>query len=62
MDYSQKDILDALHMIANICGSNADCDTCPLFSERNGKCCFEQYQPSRLPFIDKEPEIWRAIF
>lgn len=53
MKYTKEEILNALHLIKDICGENGECFTCPFFKEGYG-CLIDNRMPCKWELIDEE--------
>lgn len=58
MKYSKEEILNALHLIKDICGENGECFTCPFSKEGQG-CLIDNRMPCEWELIDEEK--WKVF-
>lgn len=62
MEYSKKEILDALKIIQKTCEKQTSCFVCPFADvEGNGICKIMDNSPDEWYVVGTESEIWRAF-
>ena len=62
MEYSKKEILDALMVIHKTCKDQTSCCICPFGDvEGNGICKIQDTSPDMWYMTEMKPEIWRAF-
>jgi len=62
MEYSKKEILDALMIIHATCKEQNSCCTCPFGDfDSHGICQIMETSPDTWHMAEIKPEIWRAF-
>lgn len=63
MQYTQKEILDALELIKNVCWEQQDdCKKCPLYSVTNCCCIFRSDVNPDEWELNSPDKTWHAVF
>lgn len=56
---SEKEIVDALKTIQEVCGTSIDCIQCPLV-DYSGTCGVQNLEPANWK-INNPGKVWRAL-